>query len=192
MIKPTWSRVPTGSGINVAREGTVLLEFASAVGERNYDWENKGVSKGGERAGGGGCCRGCGCGCGCVNEWCWWACLWVVSGWSEAVTWPVPPACVLLQACSLSSAAEYACWKGRMALCRHSGTEAGLCAWLGGAAPARQAPLPASQHRSWPLPRPPPSPQTFALSAIECAQVLEAVEHNQEASFFHDPNKGSA
>lgn len=44
VIKPTWVRVSTGSGISVAREGTLLLEFANAISERNYDWEKKGVS----------------------------------------------------------------------------------------------------------------------------------------------------
>lgn len=44
VIKPTWVRVSSGSGISLAREGTVLLEFATAVGERTYDWNNKGVS----------------------------------------------------------------------------------------------------------------------------------------------------
>lgn len=74
IIKPTWERVPSGTGIRVARSGVMLLEFASARGEREYDWENK---------------------------------------------------------------------------------------------------------------------ENFALSALECADILEAVENNTEKSFFHDPNKFS-
>lgn len=41
VIKPTWERVPTGSGLKIARDGTILLEFANARGERDYDWEGK-------------------------------------------------------------------------------------------------------------------------------------------------------
>ena len=41
LIKPTWERVSSGSGITVARDGTVLLEFANVRGERDYDWESK-------------------------------------------------------------------------------------------------------------------------------------------------------
>lgn len=44
VIKPTWAAVPSKSGINVVREGTLLLEFANAVGDKNYDWEAKKVS----------------------------------------------------------------------------------------------------------------------------------------------------
>jgi hypothetical protein len=33
--------------------------------------------------------------------------------------------------------------------------------------------------------------QSFALSALECAEMLEALEAGREKSFFHDPNKGS-
>lgn len=43
IIKPTWERTPNGNGIRVAREGTMLLEFAQSKGERVYDWENKGT-----------------------------------------------------------------------------------------------------------------------------------------------------
>lgn len=43
LIKPTWERISTGSGIRVSREGTVLLEFAQSKGERVYDWDNKGT-----------------------------------------------------------------------------------------------------------------------------------------------------
>jgi len=43
MIKPTWERVPTGSGLKIARDGTLLLEFANSRGEREYDWEEKEV-----------------------------------------------------------------------------------------------------------------------------------------------------
>jgi len=43
VIRPTWERVPTGSGLKIAREGTLLLEFAHAKGEREYDWEGKGM-----------------------------------------------------------------------------------------------------------------------------------------------------
>ena len=46
VIKPTWVKAGTGSSISVGREGTVLLEFANSQGEKNYDWENKGVSAG--------------------------------------------------------------------------------------------------------------------------------------------------
>ncbi|KAG7673446.1 hypothetical protein Ndes2526B_g03107 [Nannochloris sp. 'desiccata'] len=41
VIKPTWERTPTGSGLKIARDGTLLLEFANSRGEREYDWENK-------------------------------------------------------------------------------------------------------------------------------------------------------
>jgi hypothetical protein len=41
LIKPTWERVPTGSGLKVARDGTLLLEFAASRGEREYDWDSK-------------------------------------------------------------------------------------------------------------------------------------------------------
>jgi hypothetical protein len=41
VIKPTWERTATGSGLKIARDGTVLLEFANARGERDYDWEGK-------------------------------------------------------------------------------------------------------------------------------------------------------
>lgn len=41
VIKPTWERVGTGSGLKIARDGTILLEFANARGERDYDWEGK-------------------------------------------------------------------------------------------------------------------------------------------------------
>lgn len=41
VIKPTWERVPSGSGISIIRDGTILLEFANARGPRDYDWENK-------------------------------------------------------------------------------------------------------------------------------------------------------
>jgi len=43
LIKPTWERISTGSGIRVSREGTVLLEFAQTKGDRVYDWETKGT-----------------------------------------------------------------------------------------------------------------------------------------------------
>ena len=75
VIKPTWERVPTGSGIKISRDGVLLLEFALSRGDRDYDWENK---------------------------------------------------------------------------------------------------------------------ENFALSALECAEILESVEANTEKSFFHDPNKFSA
>ncbi|GAB4819044.1 hypothetical protein N2152v2_006090 [Parachlorella kessleri] len=32
---------------------------------------------------------------------------------------------------------------------------------------------------------------TFALSALECAEVLEALESGRDRSFYHDPSKGS-
>lgn len=35
-----------------------------------------------------------------------------------------------------------------------------------------------------------PNRQTFALSAVECAAVLEGVDSRQLCEFFHDPNKG--
>jgi len=41
VIKPTWERTSTGSGLKIARAGTLLLEFANSRGERDYDWENK-------------------------------------------------------------------------------------------------------------------------------------------------------
>lgn len=34
--------------------------------------------------------------------------------------------------------------------------------------------------------------QTFALSAVECAGVLDAADARQEWSAYHDPNKNSA
>lgn len=37
----------------------------------------------------------------------------------------------------------------------------------------------------------PACPQTFALNATECAEVLELLEAGKEKSFFHDPNKMS-
>lgn len=37
-----------------------------------------------------------------------------------------------------------------------------------------------------------PSMQTFGLSAVECAMVLESTDARRECAFFHDPNKGSA
>ncbi|KAK2078294.1 hypothetical protein QBZ16_004163 [Prototheca wickerhamii] len=40
-IRPTWGKTGTGSGITVTRQGTLLLEFANARGERDYDWEKK-------------------------------------------------------------------------------------------------------------------------------------------------------
>ena len=43
LIKPTWEQTSNGGAIRVERAGTVLLEFAAASGERQYDWENKGV-----------------------------------------------------------------------------------------------------------------------------------------------------
>jgi hypothetical protein len=44
IIKPRWERVPSGSvGLRIARDGTVLLEFAQSRGERQYDWDNKGT-----------------------------------------------------------------------------------------------------------------------------------------------------
>lgn len=43
VIKPTWERISTGSGIRVSREGTVLLEFAQGKGDRIYDWDSKGT-----------------------------------------------------------------------------------------------------------------------------------------------------
>lgn len=43
LIKPTWERASNGAAIRVDRAGTVLLEFAASSGERQYDWENKGV-----------------------------------------------------------------------------------------------------------------------------------------------------
>lgn len=43
IIKPSWERIPTGSGIRVSREGTVLLEFANGFGDRNYAWDKKGT-----------------------------------------------------------------------------------------------------------------------------------------------------
>lgn len=48
VIKPTWEQ--TGSGLKIAREGTVLLEFANALEKQKYDWENKQVCR---RAGSG-------------------------------------------------------------------------------------------------------------------------------------------
>ncbi|KAL4441252.1 hypothetical protein ABPG77_011489 [Micractinium sp. CCAP 211/92] len=39
VIRPTWERV--GSGLAISREGTVLLEFANALGPQKYDWEQK-------------------------------------------------------------------------------------------------------------------------------------------------------
>jgi Whirly transcription factor len=41
VIRPTWERVPTGSGMKVSRDGTLLLEFASSRGERDYGWDEK-------------------------------------------------------------------------------------------------------------------------------------------------------
>jgi hypothetical protein len=41
VIKPTWERVATGSGIKMSRDGVLLLEFATSKGEREYDWEGK-------------------------------------------------------------------------------------------------------------------------------------------------------
>ena len=43
VIKPTWERVATGSGLKIARDGTIFLEFANSRGEREYDWEGKAV-----------------------------------------------------------------------------------------------------------------------------------------------------
>lgn len=43
LIKPTWERISTGSGIRVSREGTVLLEFAQSQGDRVYNWDMKGT-----------------------------------------------------------------------------------------------------------------------------------------------------
>lgn len=43
------------------------------------------------------------------------------------------------------------------------------------------------------LPSPPANsrqPQTFGLSAVECAAVLEAADRHQPANFVHDPYKG--
>lgn len=45
VIKPTWEQVGNG-GLKVAREGTVLVEFAAAQGPRQYDWEKKEVGAG--------------------------------------------------------------------------------------------------------------------------------------------------
>ena len=33
---------------------------------------------------------------------------------------------------------------------------------------------------------------TFAINAVECGDILEAIETNSERSFFHDPNKMGA
>lgn len=41
VIKPIWERVPKSSGIKIARDGTLLLEFAQAKNERDYDWDSK-------------------------------------------------------------------------------------------------------------------------------------------------------
>ena len=41
VIKPTWEHV--GSGLKIRKEGTVLLEFANAVSQQQYDWANKQV-----------------------------------------------------------------------------------------------------------------------------------------------------
>ena len=54
VIKPTWQNV--SSGLQLSREGTVLLEFADvlpgATEPRKYDWEQKLVRAGEWRAGG--------------------------------------------------------------------------------------------------------------------------------------------
>jgi len=42
LIKPTWERI-ANTGMRVAREGTLLLEFAASKGDRVYDWERKGT-----------------------------------------------------------------------------------------------------------------------------------------------------
>eukprot|EP00191_Tetraselmis_sp_GSL018_P024016 CAMPEP_0177626140 /NCGR_PEP_ID=MMETSP0419_2-20121207/30492_1 /TAXON_ID=582737 /ORGANISM="Tetraselmis sp., Strain GSL018" /LENGTH=221 /DNA_ID=CAMNT_0019127169 /DNA_START=123 /DNA_END=785 /DNA_ORIENTATION=+ len=39
-IRPTW-RSLQGGGIAIERQGTMFVEFAAAVAERQYDWENK-------------------------------------------------------------------------------------------------------------------------------------------------------
>ena len=41
VLKPTWERIPSGTGLRVAREGVIFLEFANSRGERDYDWEGK-------------------------------------------------------------------------------------------------------------------------------------------------------
>lgn len=43
-IRPTWRRLKDG-GMAVDRQGTMLLEFAPAAGERIYDWNKKLVSR---------------------------------------------------------------------------------------------------------------------------------------------------
>lgn len=50
-IRPTWGKTGTGSGITVTRQGTLLLEFANARGERDYDWEKKEVPAWSEKGG---------------------------------------------------------------------------------------------------------------------------------------------
>ncbi|PSC72124.1 ssDNA-binding transcriptional regulator [Micractinium conductrix] len=39
VIRPSWQQ--SGTGLSVAREGVVLLEFANALGTQQYDWQNK-------------------------------------------------------------------------------------------------------------------------------------------------------
>lgn len=43
VIKPTWGKTSTGQGLTVTRDGTLLLEFANAKGEKEYDWDAKEV-----------------------------------------------------------------------------------------------------------------------------------------------------
>lgn len=46
VIKPTWGKTSTGQGLSVTRDGTLLLEFANAKGEKEYDWDAKEVWRG--------------------------------------------------------------------------------------------------------------------------------------------------
>ncbi|KDD76494.1 Whirly transcription factor [Helicosporidium sp. ATCC 50920] len=41
LIRPTWVRSGSGNGISIQRDGTLLLEFATAKAEREYDWDRK-------------------------------------------------------------------------------------------------------------------------------------------------------
>jgi hypothetical protein len=41
VIKPTWERTLTGTGLRIKSPGTLLLSFANARGTREYDWDNK-------------------------------------------------------------------------------------------------------------------------------------------------------
>lgn len=133
VIKPSWDRAGAG-GLRVAREGTVLLEFAAAKGPQQYDWERKEVRV-------------------CVALLCCRVCV-----------------CVSL----LVGAAV------------GEGREGGP------AASAAAAPGLSRRRRRRPLPRPCHALQTIALSAVECAAVLDATDARQGVDFYHDPNKGGA